>query len=221
MRKERSSQSCKGRKREREKKRLTGAQREKDRAVDCDLAFAPIAISRSTAPFAIARSVDRDLVKRWLRSREAPRRSQSRFRANRDLAKHRADCSPLSNLVASLCSFFSQFDRIWWFFFSGFCLCFCIKEWMILYIRLTTKKMWATSRKCVFYGIFKNTTNQQKIFFEMFFKMQPNTWKHFLFRKISFPKNGIFFENAFTLTKRSLNLKMKKRLWAAKACHIY
>ena len=107
------------------------------------------------------------------------------------------------------------------FFFSGFCLCFCIKEWMILYIRLTTEKMWATSRKCVFYGIFKNTTKHQKIFFEMFFKMQPNTWKHFLFRKISFPKNGIFFGNAFTLTKRSLNLKMKKRLWAAKACHIY
>ena len=88
----------------------------------------------------------------------------------------------------SLSSFFSQFDRIWyffflgfvcvsvlrnewyyifvwqsrkcdriWWFFSGFCLCFCIEKWMI-YIRLATKKMWATSRKYVFYNIFKNTT---------------------------------------------------------------
>ena len=73
--------------------------------------------------------------------------------------------------------------RIWWFF-SGFCLCF--EEWMILYIRLATEKMWATSRKCVFYGIFKNTTKHQKIFFETFFERQLNTWKHFPFRKIEY-----------------------------------
>ena len=54
--------------------------------------------------------------------------------------------------------------------------------------------MWATSKKCVFYGIFKNTTKHQKIFFEIFFEMQPNTWKHFLFRKIAFPKNIYFPE---------------------------
>ena len=48
-----------------------------------------------------------------------------------------------------------SFVRIWWFF-SGFCLCF--EEWMILYICLVIEKMWVTSRKCVFYGIFKNTT---------------------------------------------------------------
>ena len=35
--------------------------------------------------------------------------------------------------------------------------------------------MRATSRKCVFYGIFKNTTKHQKIFYETFFEMQPNT----------------------------------------------
>ena len=78
-----------------------------------------------------------------------------------------------------------SFVWIWWFF-SGFCLCF--EEWMILCIRLVTEKMWenvrATSRKCVFYGIFKNTTKHQKIFSENFFEMHPNTWKHFLFRKI-------------------------------------
>ena len=38
-------------------------------------------------------------------------------------------------------------------------------------------------RKCVFYGIFKNTTKHQKIFFKTFFEMQPNTWKYFPFRK--------------------------------------
>ena len=43
--------------------------------------------------------------------------------------------------------------------------------------------MWATSRKYVFYGIFKNTTKHQKIFFETFFEMQSNTWKYFFFRK--------------------------------------
>ena len=60
---------------------------------------------------------------------------------------------------------------------------------MILYIRLVTEKMWVTSKKCVFYGIFKNTTKHQKIFSEKFFKMQPNTWKHFPFpemRKIEY-----------------------------------
>ena len=92
--------------------------------------------------------------------------------------------------------------RIWWFF-SGFCLCF--EKWMILYIRLATEKIWATSRKCVFYGIFKNTTKHQKIFFENFFEMQPNTWKHFPFRKIVFLENRIFFGNTFTRTKQSLN----------------
>ena len=56
------------------------------------------------------------------------------------------------------------------------------------------EKMWATSKKCVFYGIFKNTTKHQKIFSENFFEMQPNTWKHFLFRKIAFPENIYFLE---------------------------
>ena len=76
---------------------------------------------------------------------------------------------------------------------------------VLLYIRLATEKMWATSRKYVFYDIFKNTTKHQKIFFENFFEMQPNTWKHFPFRKIAFPENGIFSRNAFTRTKHSLS----------------
>ena len=68
------------------------------------------------------------------------------------------DLASRSNPVASLSSF-SQFDRIWWiFFFLGF-VSFGFMDWeMILYICLEAKKMWATSRKCVFYSIFKNTT---------------------------------------------------------------
>ena len=49
-------------------------------------------------------------------------------------------------------------------------------------------------------------SKHQKIFFRKFFEMQPNTWKHFPFRKIAFPKNGIFSGNAFTRTKHSLIL---------------
>ena len=78
---------------------------------------------------------------------------------------------------------------------------------MILYIRLVTEKMWATSRKCVFYGIFKNTTKHQKIFSDTLFEMQPNTWKHFPFWKIAFSKNRIFSRNTFTWTKRRLGVK--------------
>ena len=211
------------REKEREKERLIDTQREKDHVVDRDLAFVPIAISRNTAPIVISQSVNRDLAKHWSRSREALRRLQSclcadhdRSTAPRDLAFASAARSrPLSNPVTSLSSFFSQFDRIWRFFFfpwvlfaflywgindiiylfgnrenvrkcdwiwpdlmiffPGFCLCFCIEEWMLLYICLATEKMWATSRKCVFYGILKNTTKHQKIFFKTFFEMQSNT----------------------------------------------
>ena len=133
------------REKEREKERLTDAQREKDRTIDRDLTFAPIVILRSTTLIAIARSVDRDLAKHRAdrdlafapiaispscqsRSRLRTDCDLTKHRADRNLAKHRADRSPSLNPVASLSSFFSQFDRIWWFFFSGFCLCFCIEE---------------------------------------------------------------------------------------------
>ena len=100
---------------------------------------ASIAILRSTAPIAIARSVNRNLAKRQLRSREvsiAISRS-----VGRNLAKRRADRSPSSNPVVSLCSFFSQFDRIWWFFFLGFvCVSVLRNEWYYIFV-------WQ-SRKC-------------------------------------------------------------------------
>ena len=61
---ERSSQTRKGRKREND---LANTQREKDRVVDCDLAFIPIAILRSTSPISPS-PLPRDLT---------PRRTQS------------------------------------------------------------------------------------------------------------------------------------------------
>ena len=49
-------------------------------------------------------------------------------------------------------------------------------------------------------------SKHQKIFSGKFFEMQPNTWKHFPFRKIAFPENRIFSGNGFTRTKHSLSL---------------
>ena len=92
-------------------------------------------------------------------------------------------------------------------FFLGF-VCVLRNEWYYIFVWQPRKceKMWETSRKCVFYGIFKNTTKHQKIFFETFFEMQLNTRKYFPFRKIAFSENRIFSRNTFTRTKRSLSL---------------
>ena len=109
----------------------------------------------------------------------APHRSQSQYRTVWSRLS--------SNLVASLSSFFSQFDQIWWYFFLGFvCVSILRNEWYYIFVWQLRKceKMWATSRKCVFYGIFKNTIKHQKIF--------------------SFPENSIFGKY-FTWTKHSLN----------------
>ena len=89
----------------------------------------------------------------------------------------------------------TEFDEFFpWILFL---LCFCIEEWYYIFVWQLRKceKMCATSRKCVFYGIFKNTTKYQKIFFKTFFEMQPNTWKYFYFPKIAFLENKYFQEN--------------------------
>ena len=97
---------------------------------------------------------------------------------------------------ALLSSFFSQFDRIWWIFFFLSFVSFVFLYWgMILYICLAAEKMWATSSKCVFYSIFKNTTKHQKMFFKTFFEIQLNTWKYFPFPKIAFLKNILHESN--------------------------
>ena len=100
---------------------------------------------------------------------------------------HRAILSlPPLNRTQLLLSLPSSLNltRFYEFFLFGFIFFVFIYWEMILYICLEAEKMWATSRKCVFYNIFKNTTKHKKIFFKVFFKMPPITWKYFLFWKI-------------------------------------
>ena len=125
----------------REKERLTDAQREKDRVVnrdpakhriDCDHAKrrsqsceASIAISRSTAPIA------------------APRRTQSSLSIPSSLNLTGFDDFFFWVLFVFL--YWGMNDIIYLFgnrenvtrfddFFSGYCLCFCIEEWMKVYL---------------------------------------------------------------------------------------
>ena len=131
------TETRKGRKRER--KNDSQMQRW-DRAAD-------LSLSRSPSPFWPGLIV------------AAPCRSRSCLRANRDRSTTSRDLTSCrTQLPLSLSSFFSQFDRIWWYFFSGFCLCFCVEEWMILYIFLATEKMW------------ENVSNKQKICFLWYFQ---------------------------------------------------
>ena len=80
---------------------------------------------------------------------------------------------------------------LWIFFFLGF-ICVSGLRNEIIYLFGSwenvrkCEKMWVISRKCVFYGIFNNTTKHQKIFFTTFSEMQQNTLKIF-----SFPENNI------------------------------
>ena len=50
-------------------------------------------------------------------------------------------------------------------------------------------------------------SKHQKIFFEKFFKMQPNTWKYFPFPEISISEKYVFSGKRFTTTKHSLRNK--------------
>ena len=118
--------------------------------------------------------------------------------ANPRIASRTAPIAPTSHTanpqIASHTSVIApQFDRIWWFFFFGFVsFVSWTEKWYYIFVWKMRKceKIWATSRKCVFYSIFKNTTKYQKIFFKAFFEMQPNTWKYFPFLKIAyFPEN--------------------------------
>ena len=111
------------------------------------------------------RERERERGERKKRSRHHRHRAVRRHHRHRAIRQHHWHRAKLRSREASI-AISPSFVRIWWFF-SGFCLCF--EEWMILYIRLVTEKMWATSRKCVFYNIFKNTTKHQKIFSETFF----------------------------------------------------
>ena len=63
------------------------------------------------------------------------------------------------------------------FFFLGVICVSGLRNEIIIFVwqRRKSEKMWARSRKCIFHGIFNNTTKHQKIFFTTFSKIQPNT----------------------------------------------
>ena len=99
--------------------------------------------------------------------------------------------SPLF-LTTDLSLFPSTAEYDEFFCWVVFLLCLSIEKWYYIFVWKLRKseKMWATSKKCVFYSIFKNTTKHQKIFFKVFFEMQPNTWKYFHFLKIFYTETN-------------------------------
>ena len=121
------------------------------------------------------------------------------------------DCCPrsrsrlLSNLVAiaapigfrDLACRRTQSRPDYEFFFLGVICVSGLRNEIIIFVwqRRKSEKMWARSRKCIFHGIFNNTTKHQKIFFTIFSQIQPNTWKYFPFRKIAFSENKYFPKN--------------------------
>ena len=124
----------------RERVREREREREKERKESREPLLMTDRATRKAELAEIVQSFDRwDHLPRSPRSREAPRRSRSRLRADRNRAKCRSRSR--KGLRLSLFLILSIWlDLI--FFFSGFCLCFYIEEWMILYIRFATEKMW-------------------------------------------------------------------------------
>ena len=134
--------------RERERGRERERTISRRRAVNRDLAFAtPRRRSRSrlraiNRNLAFAPSIAISPSRRQSRSREAPRKSQStKHRADHE-APHPDDCEAPHPAFAPLSLHFSQFDRIWWFFFLGFvCVSVLRNEWFCN-ICLATEKLW-------------------------------------------------------------------------------
>ena len=78
---------------------------------------------------------------------------------------------------------------------------------------------WSWSRRglcfliCVFRFVFSFFfSKHQKIFSGKFFGMQPNTWKHFPFPKISISGKYVFFGKHFTATKHSLRTEYDMKI---------
>ena len=107
------------REKEREKERLTNAAaRSCSQVRAVDLSF-----SRSPSPFWIG--FDPCSIAPIVISPSRQSRSQN----------HAARTRLLSNPSASLSSFFSQFDRIWWYFFLGFVCVFVLRnEWYYILV---------------------------------------------------------------------------------------
>ena len=145
-RKERSSQTCKGRKRERERTthRHSGptpdaVARSRRRVLSSRCRF--LSLSRSPFPFWIGSDRRNIALIAILPSRQSCR-LRSQHHAVRSRLRLRCAISPLvkSNRL-SLFLLLSIWSDLM-IFFSGFCLCFSIEEWMILYICLAAEKMW-------------------------------------------------------------------------------
>ena len=100
------------------------------------------------------------------RAREREREGEKR-RESRDRPK---PSSPISSadITGTVPIAIARSVRIWWFFY-GFCLCF--EEWMILYIRLATEKMWENVRKY--------EKQVENVFSMVFSRTQPNIRKYF------------------------------------------
>ena len=138
-RKERSSQTRKGRKRERKNDSQTQWPNLRRNGE-----IVPLSSCRRYLSFSISLSL---LNRVW----------SSQHRTDRDLAfapitispsrqsqsQHHAVRSRLSpNPITSLSSFFSQFDRIWWYFFLSFvCVSILRNEWYYIFV-LAVEKMW-------------------------------------------------------------------------------
>ena len=81
---------------------------------------------------------------------------RDRRTANPRTTSHTTPIAPVSRTVPIT----PQFDQIWWFFF--FCFVSFVswtEKWYYIFVWKMRKceKIWATSRKCIFYSIFKNT----------------------------------------------------------------
>ena len=128
------------------------------------------------APIAIDASRDRDLTNSRAARSHAPddriaRRSRSRLRTDRDrrfarsasiaISRSTAPSNPGDRDLAPRRTSQSSVDR-WWFFFLGFVRVFLSLSLLFFF------------------------SKHQKIFFGKFFEMQPNTWKHFPFRKLEY-----------------------------------
>ena len=110
------------------------------------------------------------------------------------------DLASRSNPVASLSSFFSQFDRIWWIF--GFCF-FCVSVWP----NLMNFFSWVLFLLCFcieklyyifFWQLRKCEQQVENVFSIVFSRTQPNTRKYFLKH---FLKGNQILENIFLSRK--------------------
>ena len=143
--------------------------------------------------------------------------AQSRLRRSISPSPPPRDLASKSNPITSLSSFFSQFDQIWWIFFSRFCFfcgsvwlvgkCECgiglnwitltfsfdAVEWLIKFSLLLFFLFWLQSlifrkTKSIFCKMFERTKHRNWFSVKQIWGNQ-TAWIHFPFPKIAFPEN--------------------------------